>query len=629
MRAARAHGASTAASSGDTGSGVRSTFRSSDRSPPGSGAGAGSASSAAATGACGASTGSGSRSDASDGARPRCRRPPDEPPRASGRDRPRCGAAQDRGGRDAASTRALPAARAGARGPRAARPVWSSALPATSACAPGAGERRTGLERGGAGRAARACEPSIRPLRTRTRCTACCPSSTRERKGVDNDLSEAGGRLRRGDRATGTATAARSTSTPMWCAGPGVARRRRRHPERATGRAGRRRERPRRRPAARHHRRPQRPARALPRQACWSTSTGAPRGHRDPGRSGPGLVPAGDRRPGGDRRRRPARAARSPAVLGLDAAALRPALGRRRGASATSATCAPSPTGPAPSTARGAVLLNPLHAITPVPPVQPSPYTPSSRRFGTPLALRLTDLARLRPGRPGHPGRGRRAAPGDRRRPDRARPGLGGQALGRRAAVAFRRAARSPATPARRPVGVRHVLRAGRALRRAVEPLAGGAAAPASPAVARAAAPSWPRGSPSTPGCSSRCSSSSARSGPRPAAVGVARGARPGRGLRPGGRRRLGAAGRAGPRRPGRRPAGRVQPAGPGLGAAAVAARTGWPPPATPPTATCCARCCARPTGCASTTSPGCGGCGGCRPARPRPAARTCTTTPR
>ncbi|QYN36296.1 4-alpha-glucanotransferase [Pseudonocardia sp. DSM 110487] len=41
----------------------------------------------------------------------------------------------------------------------------------------------------------------------------------------------------------------------------------------------------------------------------------------------------------------------------------------------------------------GAVLLNPLHAITPVPPVQPSPYTPSSRRFGTPLALRITDLS--------------------------------------------------------------------------------------------------------------------------------------------------------------------------------------------------------------------------------------------
>ncbi len=39
-----------------------------------------------------------------------------------------------------------------------------------------------------------------------------------------------------------------------------------------------------------------------------------------------------------------------------------------------------------------AVLLNPLHAITPVPPVQPSPYTPSSRRFGTPLAVAVTDL---------------------------------------------------------------------------------------------------------------------------------------------------------------------------------------------------------------------------------------------
>ena len=39
-----------------------------------------------------------------------------------------------------------------------------------------------------------------------------------------------------------------------------------------------------------------------------------------------------------------------------------------------------------------AVLLNPLHAITLVPPVQPSPYTPSSRRFATPLALRIPDL---------------------------------------------------------------------------------------------------------------------------------------------------------------------------------------------------------------------------------------------
>ena len=39
----------------------------------------------------------------------------------------------------------------------------------------------------------------------------------------------------------------------------------------------------------------------------------------------------------------------------------------------------------------GAVLLNPLHAPGPTHPVQPSPYTPSSRRFANPLALRLED----------------------------------------------------------------------------------------------------------------------------------------------------------------------------------------------------------------------------------------------
>ncbi|HTF47396.1 MAG TPA: 4-alpha-glucanotransferase [Pseudonocardia sp.] len=41
----------------------------------------------------------------------------------------------------------------------------------------------------------------------------------------------------------------------------------------------------------------------------------------------------------------------------------------------------------------GAVLLNPLHAPGPTHPVQPSPYTPSSRRFANPLALRIEDLA--------------------------------------------------------------------------------------------------------------------------------------------------------------------------------------------------------------------------------------------
>jgi 4-alpha-glucanotransferase len=40
----------------------------------------------------------------------------------------------------------------------------------------------------------------------------------------------------------------------------------------------------------------------------------------------------------------------------------------------------------------GAVLLNPLHAPAPTHPVQPSPYTPSSRRFSNPLAIAVTEL---------------------------------------------------------------------------------------------------------------------------------------------------------------------------------------------------------------------------------------------
>lgn len=41
----------------------------------------------------------------------------------------------------------------------------------------------------------------------------------------------------------------------------------------------------------------------------------------------------------------------------------------------------------------GVVLLNPIHAETPVPPLNPSPYSPSSRRFRSPLYLRVEDVA--------------------------------------------------------------------------------------------------------------------------------------------------------------------------------------------------------------------------------------------
>lgn len=48
----------------------------------------------------------------------------------------------------------------------------------------------------------------------------------------------------------------------------------------------------------------------------------------------------------------------------------------------------------------GAVLLNPLNAPGPTHPVQPSPYTPSSRRFANPLALHIEDLDAYRRAEP-------------------------------------------------------------------------------------------------------------------------------------------------------------------------------------------------------------------------------------
>lgn len=67
----------------------------------------------------------------------------------------------------------------------------------------------------------------------------------------------------------------------------------------------------------------------------------------------------------------------------------------------------------------GTVLLNPLHAPGPTHPVQPSPYTPSSRRFANPLALRIEDLSGLPARRPGHPRGGGRTAGLGRHRANR------------------------------------------------------------------------------------------------------------------------------------------------------------------------------------------------------------------
>jgi 4-alpha-glucanotransferase len=201
----------------------------------------------------------------------------------------------------------------------------------------------------------------------------------------------------------------------------------------------------------------------------------------------------------------------------------------------------------------GFVLLNPLHAVAPGHPVPASPYSPSSRRFVNPLYLRIAGFEELR-------------------------PASGGELIDYDAVWAAKsaragpaRARRSGATDAARRSGaarLRHLLRAGRGARRNwrdwPEPLRH----PAEPGRRRGPRASWPGGWRSTPGCSGCATSSSGRCGRRPPGW-RSGGAGPRRRHRPRRRRRLAAAGRAGSGRAGRRAAGRVQPARPGLGAGA------------------------------------------------------------
>ena len=109
--------------------------------------------------------------------------------------------------------------------------------------------------------------------------------------------------------------------------------------------------------------------------------------------------------------RAPGRRGRRP-ELGVRGPALQRPLRRARGASATSRTSAPWPTW---SAGLGAdyVLVNPLHAAEPLPPLEPSPYLPVEPALLQPAL----------PPRRGHPGV-RRAAAGQARdaRPD---PGAG------------------------------------------------------------------------------------------------------------------------------------------------------------------------------------------------------------
>ena len=233
----------------------------------------------------------------------------------------------------------------------------------------------------------------------------------------------------------------------------------------------------------------------------------------------------------------------------------------------------------------GFVLINPLHAPSPTVPVEPSPYLPVTRRFASPLYVRVEQVpehayltgavraeiertallqramsASVDPDRPGRRlgGEALGPDPAARRRPQ---PGAGGRLPG------LPRARRA------RPGRLRDLVRARRGARRRLERLARAAADPRSAAVAAAREElavrvdffcwlQWVR---------RRAARRRAAAGPR-VRDGAGHRARP-RGRRaPGRRRHLGAAGRDGPRRQRRRAAGRVQPGGAGLVAAAVAA---------------------------------------------------------
>ncbi len=232
----------------------------------------------------------------------------------------------------------------------------------------------------------------------------------------------------------------------------------------------------------------------------------------------------------------------------------------------------------------GYVLVNPLHAAAPTKPMEPSPYLPTSRRYTNPLYLRVEAIDEF-------------AYLPKRSRVWKLRADIQGRArkldgIDRDAAWAAKRAAlkmvyRVPrsagrqlafdAYKAREGTGaeqLRRLVRAGREVRRQLARVAGRSAAPGQPRGGRLRRTALQR---------SRFPPVAAVAARRPARRGAVPGAahrhaaghhaRPRRRRAPRRRRRLGTAGRAGARGHRGRTAGRVQPAGPELVAAAVAAR--------------------------------------------------------
>ena len=83
-------------------------------------------------------------------------------------------------------------------------------------------------------------------------------------------------------------------------------------------------------------------------------------------------------------------------AFGPDDAAVLASARAGPGASATWPTWPTSPAGAAHDLGADFVLVNPLHAAEPVPPMEPSPYLPTTRRFVNPLYLRVEDIPEMR-----------------------------------------------------------------------------------------------------------------------------------------------------------------------------------------------------------------------------------------
>ena len=162
----------------------------------------------------------------------------------------------------------------------------------------------------------------------------------------------------------------------------------------------------------------------------------------------------------------------------------------------------------------GFVLVNPLHAAEPGPPLSNSPYLPMTRRYVSPLYLRIEDIAefeRLSPDAAQGSRQAGRTAAGRQQevRADRPQPGLGREVPGAQAHLVDRadRRARGKLHRVRPPRRFRagrlvELVRAGRAARRRLPPLAGRAGRSGPGPRPRAWSGRSPNEPGSTPGCS-------------------------------------------------------------------------------------------------------------------------------